>query len=249
MNLYFELLKQPVFTIENVNRYYEKIESARSAVKRLMAKGLAVKIRNNLYTCISGETDSPLANRYQIASAITPTSYVSHHSAMEYYGISDQIFYEMYVSSEEKFRDFEFDGYTYHCIVSKCDKGVQSVEYSGGVRVTDKERTVVDSIKDMDKIAGLEEVIVNIQNISRLDEKRLLVYLECYDNQFLYQKTGFLLKPYRQQLSLSDQFFEICKEKIGLSKRYLTKDCHEGKYDGAWRLIIPLGINTLKNGV
>ena len=42
MNLYFELLKQPVFTIENVNRYYEKIESARSAVKRLMAKGLAV---------------------------------------------------------------------------------------------------------------------------------------------------------------------------------------------------------------
>ena len=119
MNLYFELLKQPVFTIENVNRYYEKIESARSAVKRLMAKGLAVKIRNNLYTCISGETDSPLANRYQIASAITPTSYVSHHSAMEYYGISDQIFYEVYVSSEEKFRDFEFDGYTYHCIVSK----------------------------------------------------------------------------------------------------------------------------------
>ena len=92
-------------------------------------------------------------------------------------------------------------------------------------------------------------MIVNIQNISRLDEKRLLVYLECYDNQFLYQKTGFLLKPYRQQLSLSDQFFEICKEKIGLSKRYLTKDCHEGKYDGAWRLIIPLGINTLKNGV
>lgn len=54
MNLYFELLKQPVFTIENVNQYYGKIESARSAVKRLMAKGLAVKIWNNLYTCIIG---------------------------------------------------------------------------------------------------------------------------------------------------------------------------------------------------
>lgn len=247
MNLYFELLKQPVFTIEYVNQYYGKIESARSAVKRLMAKDLAVKIRNNLYTCISGETDSPLANRYQIASAITPTSYVSHHSAMEYYGISDQIFYEVYVSSKEKFQDFEFDGYMYHWVASKCDKGIENMEYSGGVRVTDKERTVVDSIKDMDKIAGMEEVIVNIQNISRLDEKKLLAYLECYSNQFLYQKTGFLLKPYQQQLSISDQFFEICKEKIGLSKRYLTKDFHEGKYDSTWRLIVPLGINILKN--
>lgn len=248
MNLYFEFLKQPVFTIEDVNQYYGKIESARSAVKRLLANGLAVKIRNNLYTCISGETDSPLANRYQIASAITPTSYVSHHSAMEYYGISDQVFYEVYVSSKEKFRDFEFDGYMYHWVASKCDKGIENIEYSGGVRVTNKERTVVDSIKDMDKIAGVEEVVGNIQNISRLDEKRLLAYLECYGNQFLYQKMGFLLKPYQRQLFLSDHFFEICKGKIGLSKRYLTKDCQEGKYDSTWRLIIPPGINTLKNG-
>lgn len=67
-------------------------------------------------------------------------------------------------------------------------------------------------------------------------------------DQFLYQKTGFLLKPYQQQLSISDRFFEIRKEKIGLSKRYLTRDCHEEKYDSTWRLIVPLGINTLKNG-
>ncbi len=63
------------------------------------------------------------------------------------------------------FRDFEFDGYVYHCVCSKSNKGIESVNYSGGVRVTDKERTVIDSIKDMDKISGLEEVIENIQSI------------------------------------------------------------------------------------
>lgn len=248
MDLYFDLLKCPVFTIEDVNQYYNKIESARSAVKRLMRKGLVIKIRNNLYTCISGETDAPLASRYQIASVITPTSYISHHTAMEYYGISDQVFYEVYVSSEEMFRDFEFDGYIYHCVYSKCNKGIKNVEYSGGVQVTDKERTVIDSIKDMDKISGLEEVTENIKNISRLDEKRLLAYLECYSNQFLYQKTGFLLKDQQQRLSLSNEFFEICKKKIGLSKRYLTKDCREGRYDNNWRLVVPLDIYYLKNG-
>ena len=85
MNLYFDLLKKPVFKMEDVNQYYDNLESARSAVKRLMRDGMAVKIRNNMYTCISGETDDPVANRFQIDSSITPTSYISNHTAMEYH--------------------------------------------------------------------------------------------------------------------------------------------------------------------
>ena len=88
LNLYFELLKTPVFTVEDVNKYYDNMDSARSAIKRLMKEGMVAKIRNNMYTCISGETGAPVANRFQIASKITPTSYVSHHTAMEYYGIT-----------------------------------------------------------------------------------------------------------------------------------------------------------------
>lgn len=248
MNLYYELLKYPVFTMEHVNQYYNNIESARSAVKRLLRNGLAAKIRNNLYTCISGETDAPLANRYQIASALTSTSYLSHHSAMEYYGISDQVFYEVYVSSETSFREFEFDGYMYCYVCSKCSEGIETIKYSGGVRVADKERAVIDSIKDLDKIAGLEEVIDNIQTISALREKRLLAYLECYNNQFLYQKTGLLLKSQQQRLGLSDGFFQTCKDRVGLSKRYLTKDCKEGRYDTIWQLVVPSQMYYLKNG-
>lgn len=248
MNIYFELLKHPVFTMEDVNHHYGNIESARSAVKRLMAKGLVVKIRNNLYTCISGETDSPVASRYQIACAITPTAYLSHHTAMEYYGVSDQTFYEVYVSSETSFKEFEFDGYTFRHIPSKCNLGIESVQYSGGIRITDKERTVIDSIKEMDKIAGMEEVLSNISGLSRLDEDKLLDCMECYDNKFLYQRTGYLLKEYQKRLNLSDDFFETCKNKIGMSKRYLTKDCMEGKYDADWHLVIPMYVHDLKNG-
>ena len=55
LNLYFELLKTPVFTVEDVNKYYDNMDSARSAIKRLMKEGMVAKIRNNMYTCISGE--------------------------------------------------------------------------------------------------------------------------------------------------------------------------------------------------
>ena len=113
MDLYYEMLSHPVFTLEDVKRYYASSESARTAVKRLMKKGRAVRIRRNLYTAISGETGASVANRFQIAGAITQSSCISHHTAMEYYGITDQIFYDVYVSSATPFPNFTFNGYTY----------------------------------------------------------------------------------------------------------------------------------------
>ena len=221
MNLYFELLKTPVFTVKDVNKYYDNMDSARSAIKRLMKEGMVAKIRNNMYTCISGETGAPVANRFQIASKITPTSYVSHHTAMEYYGITDQVYYDVYVASETSFREFEFDGYTYRYVASK----------------------------DMDKIAGIEEVIQDIGSMKRMQEKRVLKYLDLLSNQFLYQKMGFLLSEYKEKMGLSDEFFDTCKSQIGKSKRYLTKDMSSGRYVDEWKLVIPENIYNMKNGV
>jgi predicted transcriptional regulator of viral defense system len=200
---------------------------------------MVAKIRNNMYTCISGETGAPVANRFQIASNITPTSYVSHHTAMEYYGITDQVYYDVYVSSETSFRGFTFDGYTYRYIESKNLGGIVKPPYSGGVVVTDLERTLVDSIKDMDKISGVEEVVQNVESVHRLQESRLLKYLELYNNKFLYQKMGYLLWQHKEQLDLSDRFFETCKGEIGKSKRYLTRDQNGGRYDDTWKLVVP----------
>lgn len=249
MNLYFELLKKTVFNMEDVNVFYNNMDSARSAIKRLMKEGMVAKIRNNMYTCISGETGAPIANRFQIASHITSTSYVSHHTAMEYYGITNQIFYDVYVSSETGFRDFMFDGYTYCFVASKSLEGIEKPPYSGGIAVTNLERTIVDSIKDMDKISGIEEVVQNVESVHRMQEKRLLKYLELYKNQFLYQKVGYLLWQYKEQMGLTDSFFEKCKKEIGRSKRYLTRDQKSGCYDNTWKLIVPEDLQSMKNGV
>lgn len=248
MNIYYELLKKPVFTLEDVKQYYDNAETARSAIKKLLKQEIVVRIRKNMYTCISGETESPVANKYQIGCAINSTSYISHHTAMEYYGVSDQVYYDVYVSSEKPFTTFEFDGYTYCYVSSKCKSGIEEIRYSGGVRITTKERTVIDSIKDMDKISGMEEVIANIEGITALREERLIQYLEEYHNQFLYQKAGFMLLPYQKKLGLSDAFFELCKENIGLSKRYLTKENISGNYDETWKLVVPANMYGLKNG-
>ncbi|WP_417091157.1 type IV toxin-antitoxin system AbiEi family antitoxin domain-containing protein [Marvinbryantia sp.] len=248
MNLYYELLGRPVFTAEDVSQYYNNVNSTRSTLKRLLNQNLIVKIRNNLYTCISGETGMPVANRYQIACKITDTAYLSHHTAIEYYGLSDQVYYDVYVASETRFRDFEFDGYTYKYIPTKSQSGVEEVKYSGGVRVTDLERTLTDSIKDMDDISGIEEIISFIHSIRKLDEKKLCQYLNEYGRQCLFQKTGYLLETYYANAGITDMFYEFCQEHIGKSKRYLSKDIQQGVYNSKWKLVVPDTKRFLKNG-
>ena len=248
MNLYFELLQTPIFTMEYVDKYYSNIESARSAVKRLIKYGMIQKIRNNMYTCISGETNAPVASRFQIASAITPTAYISHHTALEYYGIIDQVYYDVYVSSETRFSEFEFEGYFYHYVPSHLQAGVEEIKYGGGIRITDKERTLVDNIKDMDRISGIEVVLSMIEGMYHLKEEKILDYLNGYENQFLFQKTGFLLWDYKDNLGLSEEFFEVCKAKIGKSKRYLTNDNYKGIYDDRWKIVVPANLKQLRNG-
>ena len=100
----------------------------------------------------------------------------------------------------------------------------------------------------MDKIAGPEELIANIRSMPVVNEEKLLRYLALYDNQFLYQKAGFLLWDCRDTLGLSDQFFAVCAARIGNSKRYLTRDEKACTYNAEWKLMIPTNIMGMKNG-
>ena len=248
MNLYYELLQYPVFTMKEVNALYSSERTARVALGKLLKGNMALKIRNGLYTCVSGENGGPVANRFQVASAITPSSYVSHHTAFEYYGTGDQVFYEVYVGSQTRFHDFEFDGYTYHYVKEQMRDGIVSPEFSGGIKVTDKERTIADSIKDLNRIAGLEEVLSCVVSVNSIDETKMLKYLAEYDSAFLYQKTGFIFSEYQTELGISDSFIKICKDRSGNSKRYLTNGISEPGYSGEWKLVYPKNIKRMKNG-
>jgi len=248
MSLYLEMLKKPVFSSEDAVQLCKNSGTAKNHLSRLAAEGRIERIRRDLYTCISPETGLPVANKYQIASAITPTSCVSHHTALEYYGAADQVYYDVYVSSATKFKEFEYDGYTYRCIVSANNCDITQPDFTNGIKITGMERTVIDSIKDMDKVAGLEEVIAAIELLPMIDEQKLIENLSFYGNQFTYQKTGFILERYKEQFALSDYFFEYCREKAGKSKRYLTNDVKCTIWNREWNLMVPENVFGLKNG-
>lgn len=240
MDVFTELAKYPVFTINDVTKLAGNEKTAYSQLDRLMKKELVKKIRKRMYSVVSPTTGQLVATRYQIACAITDTAYISHHSAFEYYGLANQVFNEVYVSSETKFNHFEYDHVSYKYVASRMSEGIVEAKNTTGVRITDSERTAIDSIRDLNKIGGFEELLNCLDGIHYLDEKKLVRYLDIYDTQGLYQRVGYLLEHYRSGMQLSEEFICYCKSKIGKSIRYLVNEAkEENSYNNKWKLMIP----------
>jgi len=239
MKYYKKLLELGVFSFKDIINMTGNKETASSLVREYQKKEYIIRIKRNLYSAVNLETGEPIVNKFEIASNITDTSYVSHHSAFEYHGVMNQVFYEVYVGSKSKFNNFEFNDIEYICIGSRFNDGVVKVE--NNVYVTDMERTVLDSIKDFEKIGGLEELLQCLDLITFLDNEKLKKYLICYNLKILYQKTGFILEHFRKDLKLPDSFFEFCQSKINKSKRYLYKKVKNlnNHYNKKWQLVVP----------
>lgn len=239
MKYYEDLLDKKCFSFKEIERLVGgNSNTAKSLLRQYVQKGYIRQVRKNMYVAISLESGGSAATRYQIASSITPTSYVSHRSAFEYYGYANQVSYEMNVSSDTVFEDFEYEGISYRYISSRLLEGIVQRQ---GVRVTDLERTTVDYIGDFERIGGLEELLRSLEMIPFLAEEKLLEYLELSGKAVLYQKAGYILEHFKNSLKLSDQFFEVCSLRKGKSKRYFTKPVNQNRmiYDSRWGLMVP----------
>lgn len=240
MEVYKQLARYPVFTIKEVEQMTGNIKTAYSQLDRLMKKDLVRKVRANIYSPVNPVTMQIAATRYQIACAITDTAYISHHSAFEYYGLANQVFNEVYVSSETRFNNFVYENISYRYVASRINEGIDNARNTTGVRITDMERTVVDSIHDFNKIGGFEELIDCLEGIHYLDEIKLLKYLGAYRNKSLYQRTGYILQHYKNEMQISAAFLKKCRDKIGSSRRYLVNELTDNNiYSSEWQLMVP----------
>lgn len=241
MDLLKELSKYPVFNMEMIEKLTGNLKTAYSAINRYIKKGYVIKVRNNVYSPVDLSTGLMLANKYQIACALREDAYLSHHTALEYHGLSNQVFNEVYVSSQSRFNHFEFQGFKYKYVAPKINKGVVTPPNTENIRLTDIERTIIDSIYQMKKITGYEEVSNAIEAAHYLNEEKLLTYLKAYNIQSLYQKSGYILEKYQDKFKISSQFFKTCKSKVKQGVVYLVEGSDsDSKYNKTWRVMEPV---------
>jgi len=244
-----ELHKLRIFRLNEVENLIGNLNSAKDLLQNYKKQRLVCQVRRDLYVVTDLASKISLANKFEIAGKITPTSYLSYQSALEFHGLAHQVFYDLWVSSSNRFNSFNFEGIQYQYCESKSLSGVISSNTNSFIRVTNLERTVIDCIDKIERSGGLEELMQCFSLITYLDEEVLLKYLQEFNKQFLYQKSGFILEHFKQEVKLSDHFFNVCKQKVGKSTRYLTDLTDSTHYFKAWKLCAPTNIlSVLEQG-
>jgi predicted transcriptional regulator of viral defense system len=244
-----ELHKLRIFQLKDVEKLVGNLNSAKDLLHNYKKQKLINQVRRDLYVATDLATKTSMATKFEIAGKITPTSYLSYQSAMEFYGLAHQVFYNVWVSSGSRFNTFGFEGIEFQYCDSKSMAGVISANANSLISVTNLERTVIDCVDKIERCGGLEELIQCFSLITFLDEKLLLDYLHEYEKQFLYQKAGFILEYFKQEVKLSDNFFEECRRKMGKSTRYLTDPTESTHYFKGWKLCAPVNIlSVLEQG-
>lgn len=240
MKYYDKLIKLKCFSLEEAGKICGNESTAKFTLRQYKNKGYIASVKRNLYVVLDLETHQPIANKFEIASHITKNSYITHHSAFEYYGYSNQVYYEVYVGGT-RFNTFEFEDITYRHINVPNTFGISSP--TKFLRVTDLERTLLDSIKDFEKIGGLEELLKCIDSIPYLDQQKMVAYLKNYNNRFLFQKAGYILYHFKDSLSLNKDFFDFCKIYVSKKRHYLSKELISNPQKSCanreWNLIVP----------
>ena len=243
MNKYLDVaFKMRIFHLsEFADKTGMSIFSASTTLNRWKKAGVVYKIRRDLYCVKNPVGNIPATHKFEIASKISDSSFLSYHSALEFHGLGHQIFNVVMVSSKSAFRSFVFDDYDYKSYVTK-DIGMNGVitsRVNPNVRVTNLERTFVDCIDRVGRAGGAEEIFHCFEGLYEMDFLKIERYLNIYNKVCLYKKVGYVVKRLKDQIDVPADFVEKCREisKATVACFSTTQKCDV--FIKEWNLYIP----------
>lgn len=203
-------------------------------------RGLVSHVRKGVYV------PSYLIDKFMIACNAVKDGCLVYHSALEYYALHTQSFNWLYVHSATPFRTFTHlnETYIYKPVNYLINQHLDYTNESYPIKVTSLSQTIIDCIRHIDFAGGLEELLNALDWIGagKLDESEMIQCLDVVPSKSAYQRTGYLLSLYQEQLGLSDAFFEHCRNQIGNNVSYLTPDEDCDAYDKYWKICVPKAI-------
>ena len=154
----------------------------------------------------------------------------------------------MYVSTNKRFTNFEFEGISYKYINSKYDFRIVQEDK---VMITDKERTFIDCIDRTELAGGNEELIMCLELFGGLNGDKILEYLKYYNSSKLYAKVGFFLDLYKEHYGVEQNIIEKCRKKCENKRLYFNEETKrmKSKYIREWNLIVPKIFTNKGDGV
>ena len=244
------------------NKDVEKItglkpKSTRGLVIRLVDRGLATRLKPGLFILVPAELGHEreyLGNPYLVAKKIVGKReyYISHASAMDIHQMVTQPQLVVYTTTIKPIRPRIVLGTEFRFIASKPknifgfkDHWITNTEK---VRVSNRERTIIDGLKQSQNCGGFSEVAKGfwMQN-ENIDISKLVDYAIMLDVGAVYRRLGYLLELFEM-----DTTRQISLLRRKLTSTYVLLDPAlpaEGKFLARWRLRLNVSAEEIREVV
>ena len=229
-----------LFKYEDVKDLFTNQNGFNSFLKRSLKNGRIKQIKKGLYALVDPSTGGIYASRFQIASHLFADSYFSYHEALEYYGLTTQVFVSHFTYLTHVYvRDIVFEEVIYSSKREICDLEILDQMAEENTRVVSLERAIVDSIDNPGYAGGLEEIENALDGCRELYIDKVIKMLEYYDKAFLYQKVGYLFEKHFGN-KIPDSFYQLCLSKSGNKIQYFESKVGFAKLILKWKLMVPI---------
>ncbi|MEX1013882.1 MAG: hypothetical protein WDZ80_01860 [Candidatus Paceibacterota bacterium] len=149
------------------------------------------------------------------------------------------------ISTLKKWNEYELNP---HSIKEEWIFGTEIREVEGvKIRVTDLERTLIDSLRFPKYCGGLNEVFRTwVRALDELNLQKLITYTGLFDSSILYQRIGFVLEKLELRHNAINEWKEKHTQRGG--SRVLDPNSEfSSNYDEEWQLSINHPISILIN--
>jgi predicted transcriptional regulator of viral defense system len=250
-----------LFTVEDARAIANTLGMRPSVLPGLLhslaASGWVRRLRNGLYAVDETRRGGPAPHPFAIATALVQPSAISHWSALAYHGLTEQVPRMVTASTPKdivtpRMRSghshslpasvWEIDGLAirYFRVQPARFWGFDEVwvdEFSR-VRITDRERTVLDGFLAPEVFGSIAEAIGALEeHLTEIDVPRLVGYALRYGQAATTKRLGYILEA----LGVATDVVRPLRDApIG---GYRLLDPHgpdEGRYSATWRLRLNL---------
>lgn len=247
------LEQHSVFTLDEFRDEMGSGHTAYNLLTRAVRQGIADRVMRGVYVSRAGRFSRDEPDPYLVAAAISSDAVMVYHSALELHGLAHSPsrrvqFTTTQTTPDFTYRDFEFRLYHPPRSLSP-DDAIQSttlVSRPGGVvRVTTRERTLVDCVNHMDRSGGSEEVLRSLSALPYVDASNVLAYLRELQSTTAAARVGWLLEQRAQEWYVSEDALAGMRAMLARGPYYLTSANEAGIWVPAWRLYLPRDADNL----
>lgn len=237
-----------VFSLEEFRKELGEGRTAYNLLVRATKKGLVDRVRQGVYVSRSGRFSQEEPDPYLVATAVSSDAVMVYHSALEVHGLAHSPSRRVQYSTRKAvapfaYRDFEYRRYAPPKTAETGSPSIQSttlVRRPGGVvRVTTRERTLVDCLNRTDLAGGLEEALRSLAGVPYVDASHVLAYLRELASATAVARTGWFLEQRAQEWYVSDDALEEMRAMLGKGPYYLSRANQAGTWVPAWRVYLP----------